>query len=127
MSVGITWISPGPISDFPVIGLLRLHCAHWESCWRIADRTVPFCSLPLPSAGAPRSSAQWKMVPSKVDHIAALEPHERKHLHLKKELGNGLITDLLILRRFELEESWLRRDGHHEEICAICESILAHV
>lgn len=65
--------------------------------------------------------------PSKVDGLAALEQHERDHLHLKKQLGNGLIADLLIQRRFELEESWLRRDGHHDEICEICESIIAHI
>jgi hypothetical protein len=73
------------------------------------------------------SSIVGKDAPSKVDHIATLEQHERNHLRLKAELGKGLVADLLIERQFGMEESWLRREGHHDEICEICESIIAHI
>lgn len=73
------------------------------------------------------ASVAGKGAASKVDRIAALEQHERDHLRLKTELGKGLVGDLLIERRFVVEESWLRREGHHDEICEICESIIAHI
>lgn len=64
---------------------------------------------------------------STVDQIAALPAEQRNHLPLKSRLGPRLITDLLIRQHFEIDESWLRRDGHHEEIHQICESIVAHL
>lgn len=83
--------------------------------------------LPIELLKTWASVAGIEGAPSTVDRIATLEQHERNHLHLKKELGKGVIPELLIHRRFELEERWLRRDGHHDEICEICESIIAHL
>lgn len=68
-----------------------------------------------------------KDAPSKVDRIAALAPHERQHLRLKDALGRRLIADLLIRDGLVMEESWLRRDGHYDEIRTIFESIVAHI
>lgn len=73
------------------------------------------------------SSMAGKDAPSKVDRIASLPQHQRNHIRLKTELGKGLIAELLIERQLVMEESWLRREGHHEEICEICESIIAHI
>ncbi|MEM9453430.1 MAG: hypothetical protein AAGF11_04575 [Myxococcota bacterium] len=65
--------------------------------------------------------------PSKVDRISAMGQQRRDHLRLKDELGKGLIADLFIRYQFQIEESWLRREGHYDEIREICESIIAHI
>lgn len=65
--------------------------------------------------------------PSRVDNIAALGQGERNHIPLKKILSNKLVSDILIDRQLTIDESWLRRNGHEDEIRGLVESIVAHI